>query len=392
MNNALKILTIEDELSIRMSIVAYLEDQGFLMEEADNGLLGIERFREVKPDLVLCDLRLPEMDGLDVLSHIVLESPETPVIIVSGANQMSDAIQALQRGAWDYISKPISDMAILRNSIRRALERAQLMRENREYSDSLEILNRELSQVVDQLQEDEEAARALQIQMLPPESVEFGPYQFKHRLYPSMYLSGDFIDYFRISEREIGFYIADVSGHGAASAFVTVMLKSLFERYRENLQSEGEETVRKPELMLDRLNNDLCQLKIDKFITIFYGVLNTDTNCMTYSSGGHFPYPVLVSNEGVFSVTDHDKPIGLFPDAIYTSHMCNLPVEFQLFMVSDGMLELFPKKAVHNRMEQLLSEISEPEMTLERLIEKYNVEGRGALPDDIALLTFSRAE
>ncbi len=392
MNNALTILTIEDELSIRMSIVAYLEDQGFLMEEAENGLLGIERFREVKPDLVLCDLRLPEMDGLDVLSHIVLESPETPVIIVSGANQMSDAIQALQRGAWDYITKPITDMAILRNSIRRALERAQLMRENRKYRDSLEILNRELSQVVDQLQEDEEAARALQIQMLPPESVGFGSYQFKHRLYPSMYLSGDFIDYFRISERELGFYIADVSGHGAASAFVTVMLKSLFERYRENLQSEGEETVRKPELMLDRLNSDLCQLEIDKFITIFYGVLNTDTNCMTYSSGGHFPYPVLVSNEGVSSVTGHDKPIGLFPDAVYTSHRCNLPDEFQLFMVSDGMLELFPKKSVHNRMEQLLSEISEPEMTLERLIEKFNVEGRGALPDDIALLTLSRAE
>ena len=70
------ILTIEDDPAIRSGIVACLEDSGFRMREADNGLAGIELFRRERPDVVLCDLRLPGMDGLEVVSTIVAESPE----------------------------------------------------------------------------------------------------------------------------------------------------------------------------------------------------------------------------------------------------------------------------------------------------------------------------
>ena len=84
-----KILTIEDEPPIRDSIVAYLEDSGFTMLEANDGPSGLEIFRNEHPDVVLCDLRLPGMDGLEVLSTITAESPETPVIIVSGVSLLN---------------------------------------------------------------------------------------------------------------------------------------------------------------------------------------------------------------------------------------------------------------------------------------------------------------
>jgi CheY-like chemotaxis protein len=142
MDRAATILTIEDESAIRGGIVAYLEDSGFQMLEADDGPSGVELFRRHRPDVVLCDLRLPGMDGLDVVSTIAADSPETPIIVVSGVSLVSDAVQALKRGAWDFITKPIQDMAVLESAVRRALERAELMRQNRTYREGLETLNR----------------------------------------------------------------------------------------------------------------------------------------------------------------------------------------------------------------------------------------------------------
>ena len=234
-----RILTIEDDPTIRRNIVAFLEDSGFKMIEAADGDSGLEVFRHWKPDAVLCDLRLPGMDGLDVLETVTSEAPETPVIIVSGVSQIGYAVQALKRGAWDYVSKPIQDMEVLESAIRRVLDRAGLIRRNREYREHLEKLNREL-------EADEEAGRRVQFQLLPEDNRRFGEITFTRRLFPSMYLSGDFLDYFAIDASHTGFYIADVSGHGVASAFVTVMIKTLVGQYRESYWHDRDATILDP--------------------------------------------------------------------------------------------------------------------------------------------------
>jgi DNA-binding response OmpR family regulator len=274
MTETAKILTIEDESPIRNGIVAYLEDSGFTMLEANDGPGGLEIFRREGPDLVLCDLRLPGIDGLEVLATITSESPETPVIVVSGVSLLSYAVQALKRGAWDYVTKPIHDMAVLENAVRRVLKHAQLVRQNREYRENLETLNGELTQTLRQLQDDEEAGRAIQFQLLPEDNTRFGNYRFRRRLYPSMYLSGDFMDYFPIDEQHIGFYMADVSGHGAASAFVTVMLHTLIVQYRDILWQTTDITILHPQRVLQRLNRDFCRQNLDKHLTMLYGVID----------------------------------------------------------------------------------------------------------------------
>ena len=122
MTDQKRILTIEDDATVRMNIVAYLEDSGYQMIQAADGLEGLHQFKDQRPDLVLCDLRMPKLDGLDVLQEITQLSPDTPVIIVSGAGMISDAIQALKRGAWDYVTKPIPDMQVLEAAIIKALD------------------------------------------------------------------------------------------------------------------------------------------------------------------------------------------------------------------------------------------------------------------------------
>ncbi|HAS86693.1 MAG TPA: fused response regulator/phosphatase, partial [Candidatus Competibacteraceae bacterium] len=222
--NPARILIIDDEQLVLEVLASFLEDSGFSVLQADNGALGLDLISWEQPDLVMCDLRMPDMDGLNVLEQITRDYPELPVLVVSGLGGMNDAIQALKLGAWDYVTKPIEDMAILEHAVRRALERARLRRENREHREHLEAINEQLRQTLRRLQEDESAARRIQFQLLPENDKVYRSYRFNRHLLTSQYLSGDFVDYFAIDGEHLGFYIADVSGHGVSSAFVTVML------------------------------------------------------------------------------------------------------------------------------------------------------------------------
>jgi len=134
----IRILTIDDEENIRTSFRLYLEDMDYEVIEAQNGREGLELFKSFKPDLVLCDLRMPEVDGLEVLSMIREQSPDTPIIVASGTGVIGDAIEAVRRGAWNYLLKPIQDLSTLQHAISQALERARLIRENRAYQERLE--------------------------------------------------------------------------------------------------------------------------------------------------------------------------------------------------------------------------------------------------------------
>ncbi len=132
------ILVVDDDEAIRQSMASHLEDLGFEAVEAEDGQTALEIFEESQPDLILLDLRMPRVDGLEVLATLGTRSPETPVIVVSGMGVMEDAVQALRLGAWDYLIKPIQDMTVLEVSVCRALERAQLIKENRDYRRQLE--------------------------------------------------------------------------------------------------------------------------------------------------------------------------------------------------------------------------------------------------------------
>lgn len=151
-DTAKKILVIDDEIYIRDSVVGFLEDFGFEVIDAENGRIGLEKFETQNPDLVLCDLRMPEMDGLEVLASIRRTNLKIPIIIVSGAGNISDTVDALRLGAWDYIIKPIQDMNVLYHAVNKALERAELLREKYQYQKDLEKMNAELKLSIETLE------------------------------------------------------------------------------------------------------------------------------------------------------------------------------------------------------------------------------------------------
>ncbi len=136
------ILTVEDDDAVRRSIREHLEDQGHAVIEARDGREGLEAFADRSPDLVLLDLRMPQLGGLDVLRAIRRDAPDAPVVVISGVGTIEDAVEALRLGAWDYLIKPIEDMSVLDHAVDKALERARLIAENRRYREHLEQLVR----------------------------------------------------------------------------------------------------------------------------------------------------------------------------------------------------------------------------------------------------------
>ena len=127
-----KILVIEDEAAIRRVLVKILneENEKYEIEEAENGASGMEMIRKSDYDLVLCDIKMPKMDGVEVLQEARREKPEIPFIMISGHGDLDTAVQTMRLGAFDYISKP-PDLNRLLTTVRNALDRKELVAANK---------------------------------------------------------------------------------------------------------------------------------------------------------------------------------------------------------------------------------------------------------------------
>ncbi len=132
------VLVIDDDAALRRSIVAYLQDYGFLVHEAASGQEGLQLFEQTRTDLVLTDLMMPGLDGLGVVTTIHRLSPDTPVVVISGNGSVNYAMETVRQGAWDYITKPILDFQVLEQVMNKVFERAAEMQETRSHQQQLE--------------------------------------------------------------------------------------------------------------------------------------------------------------------------------------------------------------------------------------------------------------
>ncbi|MDA7567965.1 sigma-54 dependent transcriptional regulator [Flavobacteriaceae bacterium] len=127
-----KILVIEDEAAIRRVLIKILseENESYQVEEAENGLVGVEKVKNDDYDLILCDIKMPKMDGVEVLEAVKKIKPEIPIVMISGHGDLDTAVNTMRLGAFDYISKP-PDLNRLLNTVRIALDRKELVIENK---------------------------------------------------------------------------------------------------------------------------------------------------------------------------------------------------------------------------------------------------------------------
>lgn len=149
--------------------------------------------------------------------------------------------------------------------------------------------------------------------MLPDHVQDVAGLKVDHLIKPSLYLSGDFLDYFQISPNQVLVYIADVSGHGASSAFVTVLLKNLTNRLQRNLRRHSSDDILYPDRFLERINSELLDTGLGKHVTVFVGIISIAERTLTYAVGAHFPMPILSFEGGEAAFLEGSGlPVGLF--------------------------------------------------------------------------------
>ena len=125
-----RILIIDDENSIRRTLRDILENEGYSIDDAPDGIEGLKHVKANHYDVILCDIKMPKMDGLEVLDKILESNPDVPVVMISGHGNIDTAVDAIRKGAYDYISKP-PDLNRLLVTIRNAFEKSNLVTETK---------------------------------------------------------------------------------------------------------------------------------------------------------------------------------------------------------------------------------------------------------------------
>ena len=345
------IVILEPDDDSRIKIVAQLEAMGHKVHSVQNQEQAESLPKELHPGVIFCYFQTHNIYNQQILRMWTDMWPDVTVVALAEEPSTQDAVEAMRQGAIDYLSKPI-DQEVLKLAVSRALERSRLLAQNQHYQEQLELANRHLKKHLSELQIDQQAGRSVQLSMLPPSPMVVGPYRLTHQIAPSLLLSGDFVDYFHINNNYLLFYLADVSGHGAGSAFVTVLLKNFSRRFR---REHGFYMLDNPSEALNWLNSRLLEYNLSRHVALFLGVIDISSRQLRYANAGQFPNPVLASPEDCKILELPGPPLGLFENPQYDFGHVDLPESFVLAMFTDGVLEIMQDERLSEKEQRLVA-------------------------------------
>jgi sigma-B regulation protein RsbU (phosphoserine phosphatase) len=382
-----RILIIDADEKARTDLARYLEARGFYVTGYPDLAGARALFDDNIPDVIFADLS-PEAIR-DLANRLEEAETFTPIVACSSSESSADVVSALRAGAADFVLKPCNDdKGALDDVLGKLFDRVRVNRLNQLYRQELEEANRDLRDGIAELRADQRAGRKVQLRMLPEHEQVMSGLHVDHMIKPSLYLSGDFLDYFRISDDKVLVYIADVSGHGASSAFVTVLLKNLTNRLQRNLRRGSSEDILYPDRFLERINSELLDTGLGKHVTVFVGIISLSERKLNYAVGAHFPMPILSFEGGETAFLEGSGlPVGLFETPEWEVYEVPLNKPFHLTLFSDGILEVIREKGLDEKERTLLELVSGGRHTIASLSEALNLDQISELPDDIAIVS-----
>ena len=385
------VLIVDDDPARASALADMVASGGFdtqIVTDVNNSSYSLGASSDL--DVILCELDLKGVSWGDARRTLREMDVQVPAIMLSDVAEAGRMMTALRLGASDFFLRPVEDKEALFRSIERCVRQRHLRRELQESRQRLVAANTELRGTVKMLEQDQQAGRQVQLRMLPATPLVIGDYVLSHTVIPSLFLSGDFTDYFTVGESCVSFFMADVSGHGSSSAFATVLLKNLFARKRSDLLRKGDDTVMSPVAMLKSANQELLDLAVGKFATMVVGLLDMESNTLRYSVAGHLPQPVLVSDQGAHYLRGEGPAVGLMKDAHYEEHLIELPESFMLALFSDGILEILPPKNLIEKEKYFLDVFEQAAESPQELVTRLGLDKVETAPDDIAALFISK--
>ncbi len=350
---------------------------------------SLQYIRQQNPSVAVLDIPLSDID--EHFSNLGgLESSTAYITVLEKPSQM-EVVNCFRSDATDVLIKPFNRKALL-SAVERACKYQQLVNQNRLYKEQLEASNRILSDNLRILEMDHLAGRQIQQSMLPETPQRFGEYEIAHHIVSSLYMSGDFVGYHVIFDRYLVFYAADVSGHGASSAVLTVVLRLLLSRIlRRHIDNDDREAMtRAPEGFIEYLNKQILAIGIDKHLTIFAASIDMKRNILRYSVGAHMPMPVFIADDKCEVLPGRGKPIGIFENIEWQVEEKQLPDKFAIVLTSDGALEIAEGNDLIEKEHFIWDAVKRSDTSMESLCQNLGLIHMESAPDDITVLTVRR--
>jgi sigma-B regulation protein RsbU (phosphoserine phosphatase) len=387
------ILVVDDVSANLRVLTGMLKDRGYKVRPVPSGALALLAARKDPPDLILLDINMPEMNGYEVCQHLKVDEilRRVPVIFISALNENLDKVKAFALGGVDYITKPFH-MEELHARVETHLKLRRLQVELEESNSRLERVNVRMSR-------DLEAAAKIQKTFLPSAAPRIPGTEFAWCYRPCDELAGDGLNIVPLGDGKVGFYILDVSGHGVASALLSVTLSRLLSPppdpssilMRDRNVSDSLE-VTPPAVVADRLNRLFpYDTATEQFATLMYGVLDVSSSDFRYVSAGH-PGPIYVPIGGPPVILQCPGfPIGLAEGA-YGESRVQLKAGDRLYLYSDGIPDAMNPGGERFGDARLVDSIGQTRIKtlregMARLLEELSQWQKGEKPqDDISIL------
>jgi len=326
---AFKVLIVDDEpdleVLIRQRFRKRIRDGEFEFVFAHDGEEALNKLKEdPNLDVVMSDINMPVMDGLTLLSRLSDVNRILKAVIVSAYGDMQNIRTAMNRGAYDFLIKPI-DFGDFEITLNKTIQELEGIKKGLQARDELTAIQYELS-----------VASRIQQSILPRNFPPF-PGRTDFELYahmsPAREIGGDFYDFFLIDQYRLGFVIGDVSGKGIPAAIFMAVSRTLLKATALQGGTAGE--------CIKYVNDTLTrQSDSAMFVTIFYGILHTDTGELEYCIAGHNPpYVVPVSGEPFRLTEPAGLMAGAFEHAVFQTGLAKLNAGDSIFLYTDGVTE-----------------------------------------------------
>ncbi|MGL4475139.1 MAG: response regulator [Shewanella sp.] len=268
------VLLVEDDPVFRKLVSGFLSNRGAEIIEAEDGALGLQAFEHHNVDVVLADLSMPNMGGLEMLKAIHKIDPAVCSIVISGNNVMADVIDALRIGANDYLVKPVVDLFMIEAVIKQYL---QPFHGTNDIAELNQLSMLELSENLALLQKNTAAAMHVQQQLFPASVIEYPNARVQYSLFNASEISSYFIDSAMVDNRYVVMYMAHFYPEDNPAAFASVLLRSFInfklKEYRNNLSK----MVIEPGQMLMYLNERLLKSGLDIVTDMIYISLDVES-------------------------------------------------------------------------------------------------------------------
>ena len=313
------------------------------------------------------------------------------VVVLLDESSASAAVEYFRLGVADVWFDGMSQTE-LSESFARLQNISEAKYKGRTYSHELEKANAELQESLRMLKQDQMAGLEVQKSLMPESPLAFGEYEISHSVTPSLYLSGDFVGYNFVLGRYLLFYFADVSGHGASSAFITVLLRFMIGRVIRRHVTENDYAAlnEAPAGLLEHVNKQILATGLGKHLTIVAGCLDTETSKLRYVVGAQLPRPILIVDGVAEYLPGKGKPVGIFEEASWQVEEVTLPKRCALVLLSDGVFDLVPDKDLSDKEQTLLRFLAVSSDDIESLKQALSVDFIEDPRDDISMCLLTR--